>query len=302
MRPNLRRCAGRSSIATASRSRCRPRRDRFTRGRSELLESSTPAERSKLAAILMMEPISLEQKLVHGPAPFVWLRRRLSPDRAHEAEALGLEGVGALSEYKRFYPESNLAASVVGLAGMDGQGLSGIELQYDRLIRGEPVKLRIYHDALGHPILDSPLALQNAEPGGRVELTIDSGIQALAESRLVDEVRESGAHAGSAIVLDPFSGRSVGAGKRGSGRGGRSRPASRSGGAGRLRTGLDDEGFAGVDRADRSRRQYESSNFFARMERTASAVSRFMTTARTAGSAWAILSKCRRTSARPRLR
>ena len=171
----------------------------------ELLAASTVAQRAELAATLDMPPVELEN-LVHGPAPFVWLRRRLSPDRAHEAEALGLEGVGALSEYKRFYPESNLAASVVGLAGMDGQGLSGIELQYDRLIRGEPVKLRIYHDALGHPILDSPLALQNAEPGGRVELTIDSGIQALAESRLVDEVRESGAHAGSAIVLDPFSG------------------------------------------------------------------------------------------------
>ena len=48
--------------------------------------------------------------------------------------------VGAVSEYKRFYPESNLAGSVVGLAGTDGQGLSGVELQYDRMVRGAPVE------------------------------------------------------------------------------------------------------------------------------------------------------------------
>ena len=101
----------------------------------------------------------LEAKL-HRKAPFVWLRRHLPPAQAQAVETLGLDGVGALSEYKRFYPESTLAAPVVGLAGMDGQGLSGLELQYDRLIRGEPVVLRFYHDALGHPIFDSPLALK----------------------------------------------------------------------------------------------------------------------------------------------
>ena len=94
----------------------------------KVLESSTPAERGKLAAILMMMPISLEAKLAK-PAPFVWLERRISPDKAQAAEALGIDGIGTISEYKRFYPESNLAAAVVGLAGMDGQGLSGLELR-----------------------------------------------------------------------------------------------------------------------------------------------------------------------------
>jgi cell division protein FtsI (penicillin-binding protein 3) len=171
----------------------------------ELLAASSVMQRAELAATLDLSPAELE-KALRKPSPFIWLKRRIAPERARAAEALGLDGTGALAEYKRFYPESNLAASVVGLAGMDGQGLSGVELQYDRLIRGAPVKLRIYHDALGHPILDSPLALKNAEPGGRVELTIDSGIQSLAENRLIDEVRESGARAGSAIVMDPFSG------------------------------------------------------------------------------------------------
>ena len=170
-----------------------------------VFESSTPAERSKLATILGMKPAELENRL-KKPSPFVWLERRIDLDKAQAADALGIEGIGSVSEYKRFYPESNLASAVVGLAGMDGQGLSGLELEYDKMVRGEPVSLNFYHDALGHPILDSPLALQTAEPGAQLELTIDSSIQSLAETQVAAEVQQSGAKRGAAIVLDPFTG------------------------------------------------------------------------------------------------
>src|SRR5260370_3334823 len=143
-----------------------------------LRENSRVAEREKLAAALRMAPAELEAEL-HRPAPFVWLKRHVAPENARAVEDLGLEGVGDLSEYKRFYPESNLAASVVGLAGMDGQGLSGLELQYDRIARGEAVGLSLDHDAQGHPIFDSPLALQAPEPGAQPQLTDDSAIQTL---------------------------------------------------------------------------------------------------------------------------
>ena len=169
------------------------------------LSAATSRQRAALAATLGITPSELEAKL-HRTAPFVWLGRHLPPAQAQAAEALSLDGVGALSEYKRFYPESTLAAPVVGLAGMDGQGLSGLELQYDRLIRGEPVVLRFYHDALGHPILDSPLALKTPQAGARLVLTLDARIQAMAENDLAAEVRKSGARRGAAVVLDPFSG------------------------------------------------------------------------------------------------
>ncbi len=172
---------------------------------AQLLAAAEPEQRASLAAALGIARSELEAKLHHA-APFVWLRRHLPPAQSQAAEALGLDGVGALSEYKRFYPEGTLAAPVVGLAGMDGQGLSGLELQYDRLIRGEPVVLRFYHDALGHPIFDSPLALKTPEAGARLVLTLDARIQALAENDLAAEVRTSGARRGAAVVLDPFSG------------------------------------------------------------------------------------------------
>ena len=170
-----------------------------------VLESSTAAQRAHLAAALGLSSAELDARLARQTS-FTWLARRIARDRADAVEALGLEGVGAVSEYKRFYPESNLAAAVVGMAGMDGQGLSGIESQYDRMIRGAPIALQVDHDAMGHSILDSPLALRNAEPGARLELTLDADIQMLAEKQLSAQIRTSGAARGSAIVLDPFTG------------------------------------------------------------------------------------------------
>jgi cell division protein FtsI (penicillin-binding protein 3) len=172
---------------------------------ARLFRTASAADRIRLAQALGLSPSQLAARL-NRPSHFVWLARRIPRAQADQVEALGLEGVGVLSEYKRYYPESNLAAAVVGMAGADDQGLSGLELQYDRLMRGGPVELREDRDALGHAILDSPLALRHAAPGAHLELTIDSQIQARAETELAAEVKSSGARRGIAVVLDPFSG------------------------------------------------------------------------------------------------
>ena len=135
------------------------------RGRRNCSPPPPPEQRASLATAVGITPSELEAKLHHARA----VRMAAAPSAACRiAGGRGvdaLDGVGALSEYKWFYPASTLAAPVVGLAGMDGQGLSGLELQDDRLIGGEPVVLRFYHDALGHPIFDSPLALETPEAG-----------------------------------------------------------------------------------------------------------------------------------------
>jgi cell division protein FtsI (penicillin-binding protein 3) len=186
-----------------------------------LLAAMAPADWASLAAVLGVSASGLKARLVNG-APFVWLARHLSPSRAREIEQFGIKGIGSVSEYKRFYPESNLAAAVIGVAGMDGQGLSGVELQYDKLARGEPVELHFYQDALGRPILDSPLQLKDPKVGARLELTIDSSIQAQAENYLFEQVVQSGARRGTAVIVDPFTGEvlalaNVGAGRSGPG-------------------------------------------------------------------------------------
>jgi cell division protein FtsI (penicillin-binding protein 3) len=170
-----------------------------------LLESTTEADRVKLAAVLEMEPATLERRLARK-APFVWLARHQSAQRVRAFDEIGLEGVGSVPEYFRFYPESGLAAAVVGKAGADGQGLSGVELEYDRVVRGAPSVMHFDHDARGHAIFDSPLEQAGAQAGDRLELTIDAAIQTQAEGYLASEVRLSGARGGTAIVLDPFTG------------------------------------------------------------------------------------------------
>jgi len=184
-----------------------------------LLAASSRRDRARLAALLEMSVTELESRLASGAA-FVWLARHLAPPRVRAVEQLGLKGVGAVSEYKRFYPEGNLAAAAVGMAGMDGQGLSGVELQYDRLVRGEPVGLHFYQDALGHPILDSPLQLEDPKVGARLELTLDSSIQAEAENYLSEQVLQSGAIRGTAVIIDPFTGEVLALANVGTGRSG----------------------------------------------------------------------------------
>lgn len=170
-----------------------------------LLGSTTANERERLAQALGMRPDELEARLKDATA-FVWLARHLTPAQASEIEELGLSGVGSVAESDRLHPEGPLAAAVVGMAGADGQGLSGVELKYDRVIRGAAVKVRFERDALGHPIFDSAAGLPNAQPGAKLVLTLDSAIQAHAESALAAEVKRSGARRGVAVVLDPFTG------------------------------------------------------------------------------------------------
>ena len=158
-----------------------------------------------------------------------------------------------MSEYEGFTRRATWPRRWWGWRGRTARGSPGLNLQYDQLVRGAPVELQFYHDALGHPILDSPLALKNAQPGARLELTIDSSIQSEAENYLTDQVRSSGARRGAAVVLDPFTGEVLALANSTADPIEGSRPPARYGGPGRLRAGLDDEGYARRDRAGRPR-------------------------------------------------
>ncbi|MBI3768197.1 MAG: transpeptidase family protein [Deltaproteobacteria bacterium] len=156
-------------------------------------------------ATLGLRPQQIAAKL-GSDAPFVWLKRAASPRQRDLVEALKLEGVGDLTEARRFYPHESAAAHVIGIAGVDLQGLEGVERYYERDLRGEPRTLEVERDARGREILTDGVEAPQEMQGASVQVTLDLGIQDVAERALERGVRESRARAGTAIVLDPSTG------------------------------------------------------------------------------------------------
>lgn len=138
--------------------------------------------------------------------PFVWLARRISPSRISQVKALDLEGIGFLKENRRYYPQRELAAQLVGLAGIDNQGLEGVELHYDDFLLRDAVWLVAEKDAYGRDILFSGPTPEALGEGAEVRLTIDEAIQHIAQKELARGVRESGAKGGCIVILEPRTG------------------------------------------------------------------------------------------------
>jgi cell division protein FtsI (penicillin-binding protein 3) len=134
---------------------------------------------------------------------FAWVRRHVSPEDARKVAALKLDGIGSLKESKRFYPNKELAAHVLGYVGIDNTGLNGIEFAYDGQIRGKDGTVLVNTDGnrqVFNRIERPPTS------GSTVELTIDQFLQHVAERELHAGVVENRAAGGSAIVLDPRTG------------------------------------------------------------------------------------------------
>lgn len=138
---------------------------------------------------------------------FVWLERRIPPERATRIRNLKLRGIGFAPETKRFYPNSELAAHVIGFTGVDPSGLDGVELRYDSLILGNTGFLVTERDALGRDIAPKTALVKSSSPGKNVVLTLDKNIQYIAERELSRAVIASGARNGMALVLEPDTGR-----------------------------------------------------------------------------------------------
>ncbi len=157
-----------------------------------------------LAAILGRPAKDLLARLT-ADKPFVWIHRQLEPAQAAAISDLNLRGIGLYPESRRYYPRGELAAHVLGMVGLDDRGLEGLELQYDDLLGGQPQFVAAQQDALGRIIF------RQEEPGRQapifdLHLTIDEVLQYIAERELQRAVERSRAKAGTALVMDPWTG------------------------------------------------------------------------------------------------
>ncbi len=168
----------------------------------------SPARTAReLAPLLHVRSEELERKL-RQQRGFVWLARKVDPDRRHLVERVSsMEGVGVKMEGRRFYPKGPLLSHVLGFAGMDGEGLEGIERRYEKELRGEKRAIVLQKDARGRAVFPKGLSEEPAPaPGHQLVLTIDEVIQYIVEKELEEAVARSRAKSGTAIVLEPGTG------------------------------------------------------------------------------------------------
>ena len=163
---------------------------------------ATPENIKKLSSILNVEPKAIKAKLTQEKR-FVWVDRKLSLETSERVKKLKMKGFGFMSEAKRFYPRGSLASHIVGAVGRENQPLEGIELKYDRYLRTPGSKVQVARDASGR-VLSTGMAMESK--GNDIILTIDEGLQYIAEKEVVKAMLKWHSVAATAIMMDPFTG------------------------------------------------------------------------------------------------
>ncbi|MBW4054620.1 MAG: transpeptidase family protein [Proteobacteria bacterium] len=159
-----------------------------------------------LAPILGISKNELAAKL-SADRSFTWIDRYLAPEVATRVRNMKLPGIGFVAESKRFYPNMEIAAHVIGFTGRDPNGLEGIELKYDSTILGNTGYMITERDALGRNIGIMNTVIKDSSPGKSVVLTLDKTIQFITEKELAKAVMESNAKNGMAVVMEADTGR-----------------------------------------------------------------------------------------------
>lgn len=158
-----------------------------------------------LADVLGLERQSMIDKIsANKTRRFIYLQRQVSPAMAKYIRDLKLVGVGLKAESRRYYPAGEISAHLIGVTGIDGHGLEGVERSYDQWLTGEAGKRTIRKDRYGRVVEN--ISLEEREQGKPLTLTIDQRLQAIAYREIKQAVADHRATSGSAILLDVKTG------------------------------------------------------------------------------------------------
>lgn len=161
----------------------------------------------RVGPVLGLPPSDVRARLRRGGPYFAWLARGLPASALRSLRGLDLgESIGVVPEPRRAYPAGRLAASVIGFTGLDGKGLAGLELQYDRLLRGAGGVGTADRDAVGRELIQTQRIVTPPRDGNTLVLTLDEVVQHIAERELGRALDRTGARGGVAIVMDPQTG------------------------------------------------------------------------------------------------
>ena len=165
-----------------------------------------------LANLLNLDEASVSASLM---LPKVWVPIAPGVDinTKSKIESLNLAGIGFDEQYKRFYPEGSMAASLLGFVGKDNdgndKGYFGLEGYYDRLLKGEEGVAVSVNDAFGKPILAKMNSSSGEIDGKNLILSVDRSVQFLVEKKLKDGIEKYGASSGMVGIMDPKTGQII---------------------------------------------------------------------------------------------
>jgi cell division protein FtsI (penicillin-binding protein 3) len=161
----------------------------------------------KLAKALHLDSRELDKSLAGKKEQyFAWVKRRVTPDESAAVAALELPGVGMRKEPRRVYPNGALAATVVGHAGLDGKGLEGVELGFEKALHGTGMEVVGVHDRLGRDLLVDGTIDSSSSAGKDLVLSLDRYLTFETERILAETVQKHNAKAGMSVMLDPRTG------------------------------------------------------------------------------------------------
>ncbi len=171
-------------------------------------KEEVPQLSPKVAQILGLDPAFVKERLSRDKA-FIWLKRKVSLEDSQKIIQLETPAIGVIKEYRRFYPQGDLLAQVIGFTNVDNKGLEGIELFLNRDLEGRAGWRYTKRDALGREIRAFELKEIPALDGHKVTLTIDQYFQYLTERALDRAFKQWKAKGGMAIIMEPQTGKII---------------------------------------------------------------------------------------------
>lgn len=163
-----------------------------------------PEKVRELARLLDMPEADLRKKL-NSNRSYVYLKRQVEMDVVAQIEKLDIDGIDTRKEYKRYYPQGEVMAHMVGFTSVEDVGQEAMELAQQKTLAGQPGSRRVIKDRLGRIVEDIGMS-REPHDGKDLTLSVDSKLQYIAFNSIKDAVEKFHAKAGAAVVLDVHTG------------------------------------------------------------------------------------------------
>ncbi len=161
---------------------------------------------AQLARMLGADEQSLMRRIEFNlDKEFIYLKRRINPDKAQQVMAMKLPGVNIQREYKRYYPAGEVAGHLVGFTDINDKGQEGLELAFNHWLAGETGAKRVLKDRLGRSV-ENVESIRPPYHGKELRTSIDLRIQYVAYRTLKAAIQTHSAESGSIVVLDTYTG------------------------------------------------------------------------------------------------